>query len=133
MPAGRVIHAALGLLDRQLVDRAGRLCGKVDDVELTEPDELGNVHLAAILCGPGALLTRTGHRRLGPWLRRTIRATFPDSDTDPARVPFSRVADIGNHITVAVDGEQLATHAVERWMRDHVISHIPGSRYEAPE
>jgi sporulation protein YlmC with PRC-barrel domain len=33
--AGRVLHAQLHLLDRQLVDqRTGRLLGKVDDVEL---------------------------------------------------------------------------------------------------
>ncbi|GAA1569029.1 hypothetical protein GCM10009789_23100 [Kribbella sancticallisti] len=33
--AGRVLHAQLHLLDRQLVDQgSGRLLGKVDDVEL---------------------------------------------------------------------------------------------------
>jgi len=35
MMAGRVLHAQLHLLDRQLTDqRTGRLLGKVDDVEL---------------------------------------------------------------------------------------------------
>jgi sporulation protein YlmC with PRC-barrel domain len=133
MPAGRVIHAGLGLLDRQLVDRAGRLCGKVDDVELTEPDELGHVYVEAILCGPGALLTRTGHRRLGPWLRRMARREFPSATDDAARVPISRVAEIGNHVTLAMDSEEVATFAAERWTRDHVICHIPGSGYEAPQ
>jgi sporulation protein YlmC with PRC-barrel domain len=133
MSAGRVIHAGLGLLDRQLVDRTGHLCGKVDDIELTEPDELGNVHLAAIVCGPGALLTRTGHRRLGQWLRRMTKHAFPSGRDDPARIPFSRVADIRNHVTLAIDSEELATYAAERWTRDHVISHIPGSGYEAPQ
>jgi sporulation protein YlmC with PRC-barrel domain len=133
MSAGRVIHAGLGLLDRQLVDRTGRLCGKVDDVELTDPDELGNIHLAAIVCGPGALLRRLGHRRLGGWLRRMTGYAFPGGGDDPTRIPFSRVTDIGNHVTLAMDSEEVATYAAERWTRDHVISHIPGSSYEAPQ
>jgi sporulation protein YlmC with PRC-barrel domain len=133
MPTGRVIHAGLGLLDRQLVDRDGRLCGKVDDIELTEPDELGNVHLAAILCGPGALLTRTGHRRLGRWLRRHAGAVSPTAAEDPTRIPFHLVADIGSHVTLAMDSEDVATFGAERWTRDHIIRHIPGSDYEPPE
>jgi sporulation protein YlmC with PRC-barrel domain len=133
MPAGRVIHAGLGLLDRQLVDRNGRLCGKVDDVELSEPDDLGNVYVDAIVCGPGALLTRTGHRGLGPWLRRMSRRAFPADGGDAGRVPLSRVADIGDHITLAKDSEEVATYASERWVRDHIICHIPGSGYEAPQ
>ena len=132
MPAGRVIHAGLGLLDRQLVDRTGRLCGKVDDVELTEPDEVGNVYVAAIICGPGALLTRTGRRRLGAWLRRMNNIAFAGGE-DAARVPFARVADIGNHVTLSIDSEQVATFAVERWTRTHIISHIPGSSVETVE
>ena len=36
--AGRVLEAGLQLLDRQLVDRYGRLAGKVDDLELELPE-----------------------------------------------------------------------------------------------
>jgi sporulation protein YlmC with PRC-barrel domain len=133
MAAGRVIHAGLGLLDRQLVDRTGRLCGKVDDVELSEPDEQGRLYVEAIICGPGALLTRSGHRQFGQWLRRMTRREFRTDSEDAGRVPLSRVADIGNHVTLAMDGEEVATFAVERWTRDHVICHIPGSGYETPQ
>ena len=35
MTDGRVLHAALHLLDRQMRDRHGTLCGKVDDLELS--------------------------------------------------------------------------------------------------
>jgi sporulation protein YlmC with PRC-barrel domain len=133
MAAGRVIHAGLGLLDRQLVDRTGRLCGKVDDVELSEPDEQGRVYVEAIVCGPGALLTRTGRRHLGRWLRRMTRREFRTEGDDAGRVPLSRVADIGNHVTLAMDSEEVATFAVERWTRDHIICHIPGNGYEAPQ
>lgn len=130
MAAGRVLHAGLQLLDRQLVDRSGRLCGKVDDLELSEPDENGDLHVTAILCGPGALLLRTGHVRLGGWMRRQLGSWF-DGEGRLTSIPFHRVTDIGNHITLAVDSEQVPTFAAERWIRDHVISHIPGSRSDA--
>jgi hypothetical protein len=131
--SGRVLHAGLQLLDRQLVDRSGRLCGKVDDLELTEPDEGGNIYVAALLCGPGALLTRTKHRDLGQWLRRLVQTEFPSTRDDPVRVPLSLVADVGNHVTLAMDSDQVATFAAERWTREHIIGHIPGSGRDAGE
>ena len=131
--AGRVLQAGLQLLDRQLVDRTGRLCGKVDDLELTEPDENGDRYVGAIVCGPGALLTRMKRRRLGRWLRQIVGNEFQSSRDDPVRIPFSVVSDIGNHVTLAMDSEQVATFAAERWTRDHIIGHIPGSRHEPAE
>ena len=59
--AGREVWAALELLDRQLVDRNGRLVGKVDDVEFEvddEPDALP--HVTALLSGLGALANHIG-------------------------------------------------------------------------
>jgi hypothetical protein len=126
MAAGRVLYAGLQLLDRQLVDREGRLCDKVDDLELTTADERGRMHVAAVLCGPGALLERTGHVRLGGWLRR-LAATVIPGGPDSVTVPIARVADIGDHVTLSLDHEQVATFGGERWVRDHVIAHIPGS------
>lgn len=132
MTTGRVVHAGLQLLDRQLVDRDGHLCGNVDDLELTEPDELGNRYVAGILSGPGALLLRTNHRKLGSWLRSLAARTFESDRDDPVLIPLQRVSDIGNHITLSLDREEVASFASERWIRDHVISHIPGSRSDAP-
>jgi hypothetical protein len=132
MAPGRIVHAGLQLLDRQLVDRHGRLCGNVDDLELSEPDALGRRHVTAILSGPGALLLRTGHTRLGGWLRRLAAEVVPGGADDPVRIPFTRVADLGPHITLSADREELATFATERWVRDHIISHVPGSQTDAP-
>jgi sporulation protein YlmC with PRC-barrel domain len=130
--AGRVRYAGLQLLDRQLVDRSGRLCGKVDDLELSEPDAEGNRHVEAVLSGPGALLGRTGHRRLGDWLRRFVARSFGRGD-DPVRISFGRVVDIGDHVSLDMDSEEAASFAAERWVRDHVIGHIPGSRIRADQ
>jgi hypothetical protein len=121
----RVVHAGLQLLDRQLLDRDGAHCGKVDDVEL-EDDGHGNVYATAILCGPGALLSRTGHRRLGGWLRRFAVASYP-WERDPGRIDFEHVTELGDHVDLDLGREELATFASERWVRDHVISHLPWS------
>ena len=125
MMARRVLHAGLQLLDRQLVDRNGHLCGKVDDLELSEPDGDGNIHVVAILCGPGALALRLGGNRLGGWLRRMLEVCS-DGAGRTGRIPFQRVADIGNHIGLSIDSEDSPSFSVERWVRDHIITHIPG-------
>jgi sporulation protein YlmC with PRC-barrel domain len=129
MTAGKVRHAALSLLDRQLVDDEGHACGKVDDIELapmpSEPD--GPLYVTAIRCGPGALLTRLGARRIGAWLERVARLS--DEGEDRGRVAIAKVRDIGDHISLSVRREDLATYNGERWVRDHVIAHIPGSQH----
>lgn len=121
--AGRVLYAGLRLLDRQLVDRHGTLCGKVDDLEIEQDEASASLYVSAILTGPGALLQRVGRRRLGGWLRRFAG--------EAGRVPFSRVSDIGDHVTLALDAHEVATHNGERWVCDHVLAHIPGSGHDA--
>jgi sporulation protein YlmC with PRC-barrel domain len=129
-----VLSAGLQLLDRQIVDRDGKRCGKVDDVELARADD-GTLHVTAVLSGPGALAYRMGRHRLGRWLQHTAGQVFDGAldGRDPVRIPFGRIADIGDHVTVAADRAQLATFAVERWVRDHVVGHIPGSGHDATE
>jgi hypothetical protein len=124
--AGRVVYAGHQLLDRQLVDRAGRFCGKVDDLELEEGLD-GTLYVSAILTGAGALLKRTGHARSGNWVRRIAVVVFPSHLDDPGRLPFSRVADLGAHLTLSIDRDELSSYAGERWVADHVVAHIPGN------
>jgi hypothetical protein len=118
----RILWAGLDLLDRQILDRSERMCGNVDDVEIGEPDEGGAVYVTGIHTGPGALLLRMKRRTLGHWLRHAYAA---------GPIPIARVADIGAHVTLSLEEEELPTFAGERWMRDHVIGHIPGAR-DAP-
>lgn len=129
MPTGRVLYAGLRLLDRQLIDRSGRRCGKVDDLEL-EPGEDGTLYVKAILTGPGALLERTGATALGSWVRHHLAGTTPE-DTNRHRIPLGYVADIGNHVTLSLERDEVATFDGERWVRDHVVGHLPGSGLRA--
>lgn len=136
--AGRVVWAGLKLLDRQIVDRNGVMCGNVDDLELTRGDS-GRLYVSAIFTGPGMLAYRLQWRRLGRWLQEVNRLMWggrfdgPDlgPDHDPNRIPMDVVSGIDNHVTIALDREQIGTWSLDDWARRHVISHIPGSRHEA--
>jgi hypothetical protein len=129
---GRVFYAGLELLDHQLRDRSGRLCGNVDDLELQRSSDTGELYVTALVAGPGALLQRMGRRRLGGWTERTNRlVNGPERDRN--LIPLALAARIGPNIDLAVDAEDLATFDTERWVRDHVIGHLPGNRHRAPE
>jgi sporulation protein YlmC with PRC-barrel domain len=125
--AGQVLHAGLHLLDRQVRDRHGRLCGKVDDLEIERVSD-GPIYVTAILTGPGHLLYRMGRRHLGGWLEQLTVHIERSSLDDPGRIPYHHVSHIGTTVDLAIDADDVATFAAERWTRDHVIGHIPGSR-----
>jgi hypothetical protein len=132
MSAGRTFFAALDLLDRQLRDRDDVECGNVDDLELTSGED-GTLYVTAIIAGPGALAYRLGARRLGAWLRRAYRLAGSPDDTDRTRIPIELAHRIASSIDLAVDRHDLATLAVERWLGDHVIGHIPGNHHDVDE
>jgi hypothetical protein len=116
----------LQLLDRQIVDRDGRLAGKVDDLEISVPDGGGPPVVTAILTGRGALADRLGGR-LGRFASALSRRLVAGDRDRPGRVPVSRIADVGNHVTVSLDAEDLPTFAVEAAVRHGIVEHIPGS------
>jgi hypothetical protein len=131
-PAGRRLDAALRLLDRQLIDRDGRMAGKVDDLELTRRDD-GTLVVTAILTGPGAL----GPRLPGVLGRLTVaawRRLHPDArgDADPGRVPFEQVTAIDSAIRLAASRRDVPPYALERWAREHIVEKLPGAGH-APE
>ena len=69
MTAGRTLWAGLRLLDRQLVDRNGRMTGMVDDLLLSPSEDGQHLYVTAILSGPGALAQRLDRRRYGNWMQ----------------------------------------------------------------
>jgi hypothetical protein len=127
--ARRTIDAGLYLLDRQIVDKNGLLAGKVDDLELTFPDGTEEPpFISAILSGPGVLARRV-RRREGGWLEAL--STKLTEQTDPPRISFGVVKKIDNHVELTVSREHLDASRLEAWVRDHIISKIPGAHVEA--
>jgi hypothetical protein len=135
MPAARVLDAALELLDRQLIDRDGRLAGNVDDVELTLPDgwperrtgELPAV--TALLSGPGVLAERFGGSLGRGWA--ALHKRLHPGTSGEGRIPLAMVRDIGSAITLSISRNDLASDRMEIWFRDNVIAKIPGAGHAA--
>ena len=128
---GRVLDAGLSLLDRQVLDRHGLCAGKVDDLELTMPDEAGGAPIVtAILQGPLALGRRLGGR-LGVWWIAVARRLRNDPDPRPCRIPFELVTDIDTAVHVSAGMDELDVLRLEHWWRDHVIVKVPGSGHAA--
>ena len=128
----RSLWIGLHLLDRQLLDDRGRPVAKIDDVELRqEPsDELPTV--TAVLCGPAALGSRFG-RRIGGFLQAARELLRGNDDAAPIAVSMNLVVDIGSAVKLNVDRESLPVTAVEQFLGQHVIGHIPGSGIPGPQ
>ncbi len=127
---GRRLDASLNLLDRQLVDRDGRLFGKVDDVDLEQRDD-GTLVVAALLIGPGAL----GHRLPGLLGRMTLaswRRLHSDRDPEPARIRYDQVTAIESAIQLSAGRADLPHQDLEQWARTQIIAKLPGAGH-APE
>jgi sporulation protein YlmC with PRC-barrel domain len=123
--AARILDLHLHLLDRQVIDPAGRFVCKVDDVEL-DIDESGRPFVTAILAGPRALGPRLGGR-LGRWVSAIGRRLADGQSPDPPRIDFALVSDIGSAISIVRSSDQVDVNALERWVDAHIISRIPGS------
>jgi hypothetical protein len=126
---GRRLDAALHLLDRQLLDRDGRLAGKVDDLELTRRKD-GSLVVTAILTGPGAL----GPRLPGLFGRATVavwRRLHGDADPGPGRIPFEQVTAIDSAVSLGTSRRELPTYALERWAREQIVEKLPGADHAA--
>ncbi len=126
--AGRSYWAALHIVDRQIDDCDDRAVAKVDDLEIAEanPDEPGSLPIVtAMLCGPAALGQRLGPR-IGAFLE-ALRGLSHEAPTRPAAIAMDDVKDIGTALKLWVPRDTLPVTAVEDFVGDHVIGHIPGS------
>jgi sporulation protein YlmC with PRC-barrel domain len=129
MASGRSLDLLLHLLDRQVVDVDGELVCKVDDVEL-EFDATGTPYVSAILIGPRALGPRLGGRP-GRWVSAIAQRLADGQGTQPQRIDFAQVIDIGSAITLSRHRDELGVAPLEDWVDTHIVSRIPGSRHES--
>src|SRR3569623_1961795 len=118
------IAVVRALLDKQLVDRDGEPLGRGDGIVMTysadEPPrithfELGAQTLARRLPRPFQGMLAWLGRRLSP------------RGSSPYRIEVNRIIQLGRTIKIDIDGSRSAARETERWVRDHIISRIPGS------
>jgi hypothetical protein len=117
----------LQLLDRQVLDRNGRLVCKVDDLELwAGPD--GVPVVTAILVGPRALGPRVGGR-LGRWMTVLASRLAASPGEDPPRIPFGAVSGVRDAVDLDRTRDELGVDPLEGWVDRHLIGRLPGSRH----
>jgi sporulation protein YlmC with PRC-barrel domain len=123
----QTLDVMMTLLDRLIVDLKGRPLGRVDDVELTQPEPGQPPRITALLCGPLALGPRLSHKWGDVWanMGRRIRGT---TSAEPVRIPWAAVQDLApGEVHLGIVEAEAQTLALESWTREHVISLIPGS------
>ncbi|MCC5643816.1 hypothetical protein LC607_12835 [Nostoc sp. CHAB 5824] len=118
------------VLDNQLVDRNQRKIGKVDGIVMELRDAFGGQslreppRLAYIEVGVTTL-----SRRLNPRLARLVAAIaskWGAKQSEPFRIPWSKVRDVGIDVEVDVEAEATPALGYEKWLRDRIIARIPG-------
>jgi hypothetical protein len=126
---GRKIDLEFDLLDHQIVDCDGLMAVKVDDLELTVPQDGGAPYVTGIYSGNGALAKRLT-KRFGPWVESV--AARLTSTNEPNFIWFGLVKRVTTEVDVIVSAEELPGHRLESFISDNIVSHIPGARH-APE
>lgn len=113
------------VLDQQLIDRNNTKMGRVDGVVLAIDDN-GPPTVHHFELGFAVLAERI-HPRLERWLE-AIRRRWSVRKEARYIVPWSEVAEVTeNHIKVSIDALQTPAFDWERWLRDKVITRIPGA------
>ena len=112
------------VLDNQLVDRNQHKMGKVDGV-VVEVEEGKPPRLAYIEVGVTTLAKRINPRLAG-WIA-AIASKWGAKQTEPFRIPWSKVRDVGIDVEVDEEAEATPALAYENWLRDRIIKRIPGA------
>lgn len=113
------------VLDNQLVDRNRRKMGKVDGIVI-ELREGQPPRLAYLETGITTLARRL-HPRIQQWIAELERK-WGKKESEPYRIPWSKVHNIGIDVEVDVEAEQTPALFYELWLRNRIISRIPGGR-----
>jgi sporulation protein YlmC with PRC-barrel domain len=122
---GNAVYLGLRLLDSQILDRSGYMCGNVDDLELTLQRGRQAPYVSAVLAGPGALAHRIGGR-LGRWIESMHTRLHPEQG-GPARIDFADVERVHHQVELRVRCEDVDAHRFEAWVAEHLIAKIPGA------
>jgi sporulation protein YlmC with PRC-barrel domain len=118
------LHLARDVLDKQIVDEGARRMGKVDGIALvTRPGRPPRV--AFLETGPSTLAGRLHPALARVVLRLRKRLGVPDG---PVRIPMEKVETIGLEVRADLDARRTAAFAIESWLRERVVSKIPGGR-----
>lgn len=114
------------VLDQQIIDIQQQKAGKVDGIAMEIRDD-GPPRIAYISAGMDVLARRFSSR-LERLVQRIHRRTQGRSRR-PFQVPWDKVRNVSISVSVDVDDQDYSNFHVEQWLRDHIISKIPGNAH----
>src|SRR4051794_12804936 len=118
------IHLVRDCLDKQAIDENGRKMGRVDGViiDISGP---GRPRVISIEIGAGTLA-----RRL-PWPFSTLLGAIARKLSAPREaglsIPWNKVKVQRNEMIAQIDSDQSPVRELEHWVRDTIITRIPGA------
>lgn len=115
------------VLDHQLVDRNQKKMGRVDGIVI-ELHDGQPPRLTYIEVGMPALARRL-HPRLEHWIA-ALQSKWGARRGETFRIPWSQVCDFGIggvDVVVVLEAEATPALAWETWLREQIISRIPGA------
>lgn len=111
------------VLDQQIIDCNQKKAGKVDGIALEIRDnEPPRVAYLDVGSEPRA-------RRLSRRLERLVRRLRERIHTEPSKpfqIPWADVDKVHISVNLKVDAREYSCFRVENWLREHIISRIPG-------
>lgn len=118
------MHIVRDLLDKQLIDVNWQKMGRIDGLGM-EVRQGEQPCINEILVG-GTVLTYRLPGFVGRWSAAFIRR-FGIRHGEPFTVPWSRVMRVDRVVRVDVSSDETEAMAWMRWVRDHIVDHIPGA------
>lgn len=111
------------VLDNQILDRNQCKMGKVDGIIIELKD--GQPPRLTYLETGATTLAQRLHPVLSRWVA-AIERRWGAKNSQPYRIPWSKIRDIGINVEVDIDAEQTSALSYEQWLRERVIKRISG-------
>ena len=117
------MHLIADVLDKQLCDVNGKKAGRIDGVLLVlrrdKPPRIAYVEVSPI-----TLLARFSTRLASWYARRDAR--LGKGRGEPFRIQWNRLTQEKTSFKMDVDAESTPIYALEDWLREKIVDHIPG-------
>ena len=117
------VHLIRDVLDNQMMDREKCPMGKVDGIILVlrtdKPPRLAYIEVG----------TSTLAHRLSTWLGKfaeRVGRKWGVRGGEPFRIPWAKVRHVGIDVEVDLKADETPVMEWEKWLKERVISRIPG-------